>query len=118
MSIIFAFFRALWSWITVIFPLLTWFFNSSLNLLKNVIQPLFSFIMNNWLRILLFWFFWWLALNLMWSLIAFIFYHISVALHLYLSWLVTATTVWIITNSVLWLLFLIVWVFSSRLIKW
>lgn len=117
MPLIFTVIKWLWTSLSIIFPaLLTfikWFWNSA----KSMLQPLFSFLMDNWLKVLIFWVFWAIALNLTSSLIAFVLYHISVAIHLWLWPYVTPFTVWVLVNFILWIFFLFIGMFINNLLK-
>lgn len=122
----------LWSIIRlIIWPAIKWF-SKSVSLLapvllssiktiwntwKSLLQPLFSYIIENWLKVLVFWVFWLIAFNLTSTLIAYVLYHLSVAIHLWIWPYVTVTTIWIIVNFILWIFFLFVWTFIFNLLK-
>lgn len=117
MPVIIAVLKWLWTSLWVLFPAILWFLKTAWNAWKSMLHPLFSYLMDNWLKVLIFWVFGAIALNLTSSLIAFVLYHLSVAIHLWVGPYVTPFTIWILVNFILWIFFLFIWIFINSLLK-
>lgn len=97
---------ALWS------ILKTWW-----NAIKDISKIILDFLLTHWLKILIWGAFWWIALSLMSTLLAFVLYHLSLTLTLFVSGFVTPFTAWLIVNFTLWIFFLFIGRFILSLFR-
>lgn len=115
--ILLPFFKWIWTWLTLIFPAILSFFKWFWNIWKSLLTPIFGFLTDNWLKILILWVFIWFAFNFVFTLFLFVLYTLSVALHLWLGNYATQFTVSTITNAILWTFIMIIWVILYKLFK-
>lgn len=105
------------AFISTIWTVIFWISKTLWNWLKTVLTPALDFVLNNWLKVMIWGVFWWIALSLMGTLLAFVLYHLSATIILALSPFVTAFTIWLLVNFVLWIFFLFTWSFIFHLFR-